>query len=100
MCVSILLVLVQLMGWLFYFLFLRWLHTQGQNTRHLSVSGDESYGEDEDDEDARTAGNNDISPRTSQISHLLLYLSLWLLVPGPSSQFLHYMYILCIYNLL
>ena len=29
-------------------------------------------------------------PHTSQISLLLLYPSLWLLVPGPSSQFLHY----------
>ena len=28
------------------------------------------------------------SPHTSQISHLLLYLSLWPLVPGLSSQFL------------
>ena len=29
------------------------------------------------------------SPCTSKISHLLLYLSLWLLVPGPSGQCLH-----------
>ena len=27
------------------------------------------------------------SPHTSQISHLILYPSLWLLVPGLSSQF-------------
>ena len=36
------------------------------------------------------------SLRTSQISHLLLYPSLWLLVPGLSSQFCHYF----LYNLL
>jgi hypothetical protein len=36
------------------------------------------------------------SPHTSQISHLLLYPSLWLLVPGLSSQFCHYF----LYNLL
>ena len=30
------------------------------------------------------------NPHTSQNSHLLLYPSLWLLVPGPSSQFLQY----------
>ena len=33
------------------------------------------------------------SPHTSQNSHLLLHPSLWLLVPGLSSHFLHY--ILC-----
>ena len=36
------------------------------------------------------------SPHTSQISHLLLYPSLWLLVPGLSSQFCHTF----LYNLL
>ena len=35
------------------------------------------------------------SLHTSQISHLLLYPSLWLLVPGLSSQFCHYF----LYNL-
>ena len=32
-----------------------------------------------------------VPPHTSQISHLLLDLSLWLLVPGLSSQFLPYL---------
>ena len=34
--------------------------------------------------------NKDLTRQNSQNSHLLLYPSLWLLVPGQSSQFLHY----------